>query len=189
MTEKPKSEVPPLSDEEKAVLLAIPRGGSEAVSIRVEGVSPQKRSRILTTLEKRGLVEKTPNPWGPETPWWWARVAAAPMGWEPTMTVEAGMIFDRYELSGRPMTFVELLGRTNEYGCEEVMLRAGTHNSRITWLSRYALEDIDYWIRRIRGPVTEYSRRFSCPVHGECTEEMVTTKKTCSLCETGLLRH
>lgn len=63
-----------ISDDERAVLDAIPKHGGEARDVRVEGISPQKRSRLLKKMEEKGLVEREPNPHGPETPWWWVKL-------------------------------------------------------------------------------------------------------------------
>ena len=177
-----------LTENERAVLDHIRGYGSEACDIIVEGLATRSRAAALSHLEKRGLVEREPNPWGPETPWWWCRLPAAPDGFTPGFDIEKGMIFDRYEPNNRPRTFIELTGKINEFGCAEAYLRAGEHGQRTTWVPRHLLEDFLYWT--LRGPrnVTAWSSKFSCPIHGECSEEMVTTKKTCSLCDTGLIR-
>jgi hypothetical protein len=174
--------------DEVAVLAAIPYDGAEAYSIRAQGVSPQKRRHVLARLAYKGLVEIWPNGWGPETPEWWMRTSSVLERWEPSFEIERGMLFDRYEANFRPVVFVELSGEVNEFGCARGTLKAGTNNARVVWIHRYHLESGAVWVRRMRGEVTAWSAKFACEVHGECSEDMVTTKKTCSLCGTLLLR-
>jgi hypothetical protein len=48
------------------------------------------------------------------------------------------------------------------------------------------------WRRKRPTGTYEQERRaadFWCPRHGTCTDEMVTTKKVCLWCESGLVRY
>ena len=39
----------------------------------------------------------------------------------------------------------------------------------------------EFFLDDSAGTVTAWSAQFSCPLHGECTEEMVSTAKTCAI--------
>src|ERR1035437_4870779 len=143
-----------LSENEHAVLAAIPRGGAAARSLRVGELSSQAKSRLLAGLERKGLVERYPNGHGPEQPWWWTRLPTAPEGFKSEVEIIRGKIFDRYESSSEPVVFIELQGDVNEYDCARAVLKAGDNNSRETWVPLHLLERNDYWSERRRGPVT-----------------------------------
>jgi hypothetical protein len=177
-----------LSEREQAVLNAIPNGGGDARMIHVLDLKPQAKSKVLAGLEAKGLVERYPNGWGPEQPWWWTRLPDAPAGFAFAGEVNRGDIYDRYDSNGS-VVYIELMGDLNEYGCARAILKAGANNSRQTWIPLHILNLHLYYSKRRRGTVTTWSAQFACPTHGECTEEMVTTKKTCTLCGDMLIRY
>jgi hypothetical protein len=178
-----------LSEQEQKLLQAIPRGGMDARGLRVPDLKPQQKSRLLAGLERKGLVERYPNGHGPEQPWWWTRLPLPEEGFESTVEIVRGKIFDRSESNGRPVVYIELMGDVNEFGCARAILKAGDNNSRETWVPPHLLERYGYWYARRRGEVTAWSAQFSCPIHGECSDDMVRTDKTCAMCGSLLNRH
>jgi hypothetical protein len=157
--------------------------------IHAEGLSSQAMIRLLQGLERKGYVERYPNGHGPDQPWWWTRLPELPERFEPKVEIVRGKIFDRYEPNGRPVVYIELMGDVNEHGCARAILKAGDNNSRETWVPPHLLECFGYWHARRHQEVTPWSAQFSCPIHGECSDVMVTTAKTCALCGSILNRH
>jgi hypothetical protein len=177
-----------LDEREQAVLAAIPNGGGDTRMIHVSDLKPQAKSRVLAGLEAKGLVERYPNGWGPETPWWWTRLPEAPVDFTFAGEVNKGDIYDRSDSNGS-VVYIELMGDLNEHGCARAILKAGENNSRQTWIPLHLLNTYPYYSKRRRGEVTTWSAQFSCPIHGECSIDMVTTKKTCALCGEMLIRY
>jgi hypothetical protein len=176
-----------IAERERLVREQLPKGGGTANYVRIDGVTSRQVNASLQKLEKQGLVERYPNGNGPETPWWWTRLPLAPDEFGPsTVTIARGDIYDR---SGTDLVFIELTGKLNEHGCAIASLKAGDNNARQVFVPLHLLDREGFWYKRRRGPVTDYSSRFSCPTHGECTDDMVTTKKTCALCGQILNRH
>lgn len=178
-----------LSEREQQVYDAIPQGGGAITYFRVPGLTSRQLRATLEKLEQKGVVEREPNGYGPETPWWWIRLPLPPE--TPTKDaptseqVVRGAIYDRVNTD---MVWLELTGEINEHGCAVARLKAGENNTRTGWVPLHLLCWPKWGKRSSRGEVTDYSAQFSCPVHGECTDGMVTTKKTCALCGTGLIR-
>lgn len=178
-----------LSDSEQKVLEVIPRGGASLRELyRRAGVARTTAAKALEKLEQKGLVERSPNPWGPETPWWFEKLPPAPAETpEEKPLIVKDAIYDRGPTSDK--TWLLLNGKLNEFGCAEGLLHVGEHRPRRTWVPLHLLNNYPWYTLRRRGEVTVWSSQFSCAVHGECTEEMVTTAKTCALCGTLLTRH
>lgn len=178
-----------MADRERLVLEQVPNGGGTSDYVRLEGVSRRQVNYALEKLAEQGLVERTPNGHGPETPWWWTRLPQAPEDFDPsTVEIARGDIYDRAR-GPESLVFIELTGKLNEHGCAIASLKAGDNNPRRVYVPLHLLGRQGFWYKRRRGPVTGYSRQFSCPTHGECTDEMVTTKKTCAFCGQILNRH
>lgn len=178
----------PLTENEQKILDAIPAGGDTvSVIARGAGLTRQATTRLLGLLEKKGRVERTPNPWGPETPAWWAKLPAAPAEDFTPPELVKDAIYDRGRVEDR--IWILLTGKQNEYGCAEVWLHSGEHQPRKTWVPLHLIGLFPWYTLRLRGEVTTWSDQFSCPVHGSCTAEMVSTAKTCTLCGEMLIRH
>lgn len=177
-----------LTENEQKILDAIPAGGySVSVIARGAGVTRSAATKTLKQLEEKGRVERTPNPWGPETPAWWTKLPAAPAEGFEAPTVEKDAIYDRGRVEDR--IWILLTGKTNEHGCAEAWLHSGEHNPRLTWVPLHLIGRYPWYMRRRRGEKTAWSVQFSCPVHGECTDDMVSTAKTCTFCGEMLVRH
>jgi hypothetical protein len=173
-----------LNDAQLAALGAL-RDCGEGVApvgyLRSSGLSTRDIRRALEDLEQRGLVRRYYNAHGPQTPWWWLLTSAAPAGFSAP-ELSKGQIWDWDD-----RVWLEVKGGHNEFGLPRVMVKAGEHNQVDTVLPAHYFHTV--LRERVRGPVTAYSASFSCAIHGECTEDMVTTKKTCRICGLMLRRH
>jgi hypothetical protein len=174
---------PEISEFEAEVLDALKGLGEAPVSYMRRLGSSRKLTSTMIELENKGLVQRIFNAYGPQTPWWWRRLPQTPPEHPEIPDPCRGEIFDVvYE----EQVYLEVMGRRNEYGLFNVSVRAGEHNSVTIWVPKWFLAA--GCEKRRRGTVTAWSAQFFCPVHGECSEEMVTTKKTCSICGSMLNR-
>jgi hypothetical protein len=171
--------------EELAVLAGVRAEGQAPVSYlrRSTGLDSRKIKRVLEGLEERGDVLRVFNAFGPQIPWWWR--LAAPVGTDfAEPTIERGQIWDWGEPSNR--LWVEVKAGRNQFGLPRVMVVAGENNQCDTVLPAHYFAKALHL--RQRGVVSEWSSHFHCPIHGECSDEMVKTDKTCALCGSGLNR-
>lgn len=148
---------------------------------------------VLRVLEQYGLVVRYFNAHGPQEPWWWRAVRIPPEDDASKrlytrsgelVLPEKGQIYDYGRREDR--VWLEVKGPPNQYGAVPVSVRAGEHNHVSCYLPLHFFHTVCY-LRR-RGEVTPWSAGFHCPVHGECTEDMVKTDKTCTLCGSMLNR-
>lgn len=175
-----------LTDSQRAVLHELRHVGEVAPPryLRRTGLALSTVRRALLALEDRGLVVRYFNPWGPQTPWWWQPALPVPNWYEP-VEVKPGSVWDWGRTEDR--LWVSAKRGVNEFGCPRVAVMSGEHNQVDTVLPAHYFATVLH--ERRRGPVTEWSAQFSCPLHGECSDEMVRTDKTCALCGSLLNRH
>ena len=176
-----------LTDEEHSLICALrAEGQAPASHLRSEEMTTRRAGRLLEALEERGAVTRVYNGHGrQERPWWWQVAYPKPADYTAP-ELRKGNIYDW----GRPenRVWVELFAGRNQHGLPHVAVKAGENNAVHTVLPAHYFA-LPIFARRIRGTVTAFSARFSCPTHGECTEDMVRTDKCCSLCGTLLNRH
>jgi hypothetical protein len=173
---------PALSADESAIIKALcAEGQAPATYLRAgTGFSTQKITRALHELEKRGEVTRVFNAFGLQTPWWWQRPVRGRADFI-VPEIERGQIWDWGAPSRR--LWVEVKSGYNEFGLPRVMVKAGENQQMDTVLPLHYFGTV--LSLRGRGEVSPWSAGFVCRVHGECTDEMVRTDKTCALC--GLL--
>lgn len=124
-------------------------------------------------------------------PIWWEPLPVAPEGWTDPGLQKGDRFESSRDSSGQG--WIEIAStRVDEDGLVIVSRTdAADVRVRIALPAHVITDERHYWPMReaALGEVTEYSRRFACPVHGECTEAMVRTDKCCAVCGTGLIRQ
>ncbi len=177
---------PALTGRQQAVLAALQSVDmAPARDLRGEAaVTSRDATSALEELERFGLAVRVFNAFGPQTPWWW-RAVKAPRSPGPPASITPGSVWDWGEPS-HSRTWLEVLEAPGEHGTVRVHVKAGEHNAVACFLPAWMF-DAFIWPRS-RGTVTAWSAGFHCPVHGECTEEMVRTDKRCALCGSLLNR-
>lgn len=179
--------LPELTDEHEAVLAELRRHGSAPPRyLRAPGRDSARARRLLGDLERHGRVLRVFNAWGPQTPWWWQPAQPTPPAGYALPDIQAGQIWDWGNPDRR--VWLQVLAAPDEHALVKVSVRAGEHNHvTVPLAAHYFAPGGGLWLRR-RGDVTAFSAQFHCPVHGECTQDMVRTDKTCALCRSGLNR-
>lgn len=178
-----------LNEAQRAVLAALREEGSAPASyLRPAGLRPAAVRKALEELEALGVIERISNAYGAETPYWWQPLPHRPEGFtipadEP---IAVGQFYDR---KGEDQVWFEVTADPDENEMVRVALCAGPHRRSIHVPAWTVVGPRSLWWRRVAARnITAFSSQFACPVHGECSEEMVRTDKTCALCRTGLIR-